>query len=325
MTITSPHRHPPSCLPPASPITLSIGVLAIAMSAHAGITLPDWTEATFGPRSTRSENPFFPLDPGDFRVYEGVVEDGAIERIETFVTFDTVEILGVQNRVVRDSSFVDGVLVEVALDWYAQADDGTVWYFGEYVENFTYDEDGVLIKVDNNGSWIADGVINLPGAIMLSDPQVGDEYFQEYAPSVALDFALVTSVDDTVTIGLGVFKGVLNTSEGNLFDGPSLAENKLYAPKIGLVKIEVLDDEGETEFTVELIETPQRACLGDLDYTNQIDGADLGALLGAWGRDDEFADLDLNGIVDGVDVGLLLAAWGECPSSGGSGGSGGSD
>ena len=39
---------------------------------------------------------------------------------------------------------------EVALDWYAQADDGSVWYFGEDVFNY---EDGVV--ADTDGTWLA--------------------------------------------------------------------------------------------------------------------------------------------------------------------------
>ncbi|MFO0873471.1 MAG: DNRLRE domain-containing protein [Phycisphaerales bacterium] len=54
---------------------------------------------------------------------------------------------------------------------------------------------------------------------------------------------------------------------------------------------------------------PSPCVLGDLDCNGVVDGADLGALLGAWGTPDVDADLDGDGIVDGVDVGLLLAAW----------------
>lgn len=296
----------------AASVVLAFAAATVAGTAHADTKLPDWSAASFGPMSACSEHPYFPLDPGNFLVYEGVVEGGVLERIETFVTFDTETILGVENRVVRDKSFEDGLLVEVALDWYAQSDDGTVWYFGEYVENYHYDAQGLLVSVDTAGSWIADGVTNLPGAIMLADPMVGDEYFQEYAPGVALDFALVTSVDDAVDLPLGVFEDVLNTSEGNLVDGPELAENKLYAPKVGLVLIEVLDDRGEREFSVALVSKSLVTCVGDVDHDGQVDGADLGAVLGAWGRDDLFADVTGDGIVDGADIGMLLGAWGEC-------------
>ncbi|MCA9286586.1 MAG: CRTAC1 family protein [Phycisphaerales bacterium] len=46
----------------------------------------------------------------------------------------------------------------------------------------------------------------------------------------------------------------------------------------------------------------------DLDRDGDVDGADLGLLLGNWGQPG-VGDLDESGSVDGADLGLLLAAW----------------
>jgi len=51
---------------------------------------------------------------------------------------------------------------------------------------------------------------------------------------------------------------------------------------------------------------------GDLDGDLAVDGADLGAMLAAWGSADPVADLDANGAVDGADLGILLVNWGPC-------------
>ena len=48
--------------------------------------------------------------------------------------------------------------------------------------------------------------------------------------------------------------------------------------------------------------------LGDLDNNGRVDGADLGALLGAWGTSGP-GDLNGDGVVNGGDLGLLLGAW----------------
>lgn len=53
-------------------------------------------------------------------------------------------------------------------------------------------------------------------------------------------------------------------------------------------------------------------CIGDIDASGAVDGADLGVLLSSWGSSGP-ADLDLSGIVDGADLGTLLSAWGVCP------------
>jgi len=50
------------------------------------------------------------------------------------------------------------------------------------------------------------------------------------------------------------------------------------------------------------------ALFGDLSGDGEVDGADLGILLGQWGTDGS-ADLNGDGTVDGSDLGLLLGAW----------------
>ena len=46
-------------------------------------------------------------------------------------------------------AYGDGRVLEVARDYYAQADDGSVWYFGEDVDNY---EDGVVVDHTARGS-----------------------------------------------------------------------------------------------------------------------------------------------------------------------------
>jgi hypothetical protein len=57
-------------------------------------------------------------------------------------------------------------------------------------------------------------------------------------------------------------------------------------------------------------------CIGDVDGSGDINGADLSILLGSWGLciegTDCSADFDGNGTVDGADLSLLLGAWGPC-------------
>ena len=55
-------------------------------------------------------------------------------------------------------------------------------------------------------------------------------------------------------------------------------------------------------------------CPADIDRNHVVDGADLGALLSAWGpaAPGAPADLDFNGSVDGADLGALLSGWGAC-------------
>ena len=55
----------------------------------------------------------------------------------------------------------------------------------------------------------------------------------------------------------------------------------------------------------------QGQCTADLNNDHQVDGADLGQLLGQWGTNGS-ADFDGSGSVDGPDLAQLLAQWGSC-------------
>ena len=122
------------------------------------------------------------------------------------------------------SAFEDGRILEVALDWYAQADDGSVWYLGEDVFNYA---DGVV--ADTHGTWMAGNVT--PGAmIMPAGPQVGDVYRPENAPGVVFEEVTVKSAGETVDGPHGPVSGAIVVHELHM-DGSS--EDKTFAPGYG--------------------------------------------------------------------------------------------
>jgi|GEM_PF-737397 len=60
---------------------------------------------------------------------------------------------------------------------------------------------------------------------------------------------------------------------------------------------------------------PSCPCIGDLNGDCEVNGADLGLMLGAWGPCGKkgpgcFSDLNDDGQVNGADLGLLLGDWG---------------
>lgn len=65
----------------------------------------------------------------------------------------------------REQEWADGVLIEVSHNFYAQAVDGTVCYFGEDVDIF---EGGT---VSHDGAWRADAAGNRPGIGDGRDPR----------------------------------------------------------------------------------------------------------------------------------------------------------
>ena len=123
--------------------------------------------------------------------------------------------------------------IEDSYNYFAQANNGTVCYFGESVTNY---EDG--LPMSTTGSWRADGTEgcrgpNAPGIVMPADPTTGMKYQQESAPC-AQDVAQVVG-NTSVTLRNGrSFSDVIRTKEGSLLE-TGKNEFKSYARGFGLI------------------------------------------------------------------------------------------
>jgi len=203
-----------------------------ALTLTAGMAATALADNDIDPKdfSTTIDNPFFPLVPGTTYIYEGTKEGGAA-RDEFQVTRRTKVILGVSCREIRDRGYVDGVLEEDTLDWFAQDSDGNVWYFGEDTKEL--DANGNVISTE--GSWEAGVNGAQPGVIMEADPQVGDTYQQEFSPGVAEDMAAVLALNKTVNVPFGSFKDCLETKEFTPLE-PNAIDHKFYARGVGFIQ-----------------------------------------------------------------------------------------
>ena len=66
---------------------------------------------------------------------------------------ETRVVMGVTCRVVRDTVTVDGEVAEDTYDWYAQHDNGDVWYFGEDSRSYDGGVDEHRGFVGSRGGW----------------------------------------------------------------------------------------------------------------------------------------------------------------------------
>lgn len=174
------------------------------------------------------DHPYLAFTSGKTFIYSGETEDG-IETIEVAVTSETKEILGVTTTVVHDQVYLDGELIEDTYDWYAQDVWGNVWYLGEDSKEY---EDGVVVSTE--GSWEAGVDGAEAGIIMLADPRIGMQYYQEFYEDEAEDEAKVLSLKKSVDVAAGQFDGCLMTGEWTKLD-PGAREFKFYAPDVGVV------------------------------------------------------------------------------------------
>src|SRR2546425_2908596 len=186
--------------------------------------------------STNITNPLFPLSTLGPKVFEGQDTDpdtGEVvdARLESAVLGKTRKVAGVEVLVLQEKVFANDELIERALDFFAQHEDGTVYYFGELVDNY---ENGTI--VDHDGSWLAGKNGAEPGIVMSADPFVGQTFNQENAPGVAEDQSRVLALDENVKTPAGKFKGCAKFEDTNPLDSPPTTEFKWFCPGVGLVR-----------------------------------------------------------------------------------------
>lgn len=173
-------------------------------------------------------NPYFPLRPGQTLIYDGI-RDGKPQHTEMKVTSETRVIMGVRCVVVRDDVTSNGALVEKTTDWYAQASDGAVWYFGEATAEYV---NGAISNTQGSWEGGVDGA--QPGIIMEAAPKVGDNYKQEFRPGIAEDTAKILTTSGTAKVRAKTYTRVVATEDTNPL-APDKRDTKQYAPGIGLV------------------------------------------------------------------------------------------
>lgn len=185
----------------------------------------DGDPATF---TTEIDNPFFPLPVGHRVVLEG--DEGGAALLVRITVLDELEtIAGVETRVVEEFESKDGTVVEVSRNFFAQADDGTVCYFGEDVD--IYDTAGSVTS--HSGEWRAGEGENRPGVFMPPSLEVGQAFAQEIAPGIAEDQARVTALAEPTETPAGTFEDTATLLDRNPLDGGQ--GEKVYARGIGLI------------------------------------------------------------------------------------------
>ena len=168
-------------------------------------------DPSVGGFSTGSTNPWFPMEVGRQWTYEGE-EDGVPLRLLITVLGETRLVSGVTTRVIEEREWEDDALLEVSWNYYAQAHDGTICYFGEDVD--IYDEDEIV----HEGAWCAEEPANAPGIIMPGDPRPGMKFLMEFAPGIAEDEGKIVG-SGPVTVPFGRFDRTLRVREFNPLDG----------------------------------------------------------------------------------------------------------
>jgi hypothetical protein len=226
---------------------------AAAESESPVAELADFDPTNFE-SSTNIDNEWLPLQPGTQWVLEGVtIENGESipHRIEFTVTDLTKEIAGVKTVVAWIADYSDDELVEAEIAFYAQDNDGNVWYLGEYPAEY---EDGEFVDAP---TWIAGLEDAKAGIKMKAEPQPGTPgYFQGWGPAVDwTDYGQVDQMGQEDCVAVDCYEDVLVIAESSL-DEPGIFQLKYYAPGVGNIRVG-WRGEADSQEELELVEYEQ--------------------------------------------------------------------
>lgn len=172
--------------------------------------------------TTRIDNPFWPMTPGNRWVYRETDGRGEQQRVEVTVTRQTRTILGIQARVVRDVVVAHGRVQEATDDWYVQDRQGNIWHLGER----EHGKPGSRLGAGD--SWEAGVADAQPTIVVPGDPDPGTVYRQ---PRAALQ---VLSSASRAEVPFGLFDHLVITRESGPLE-PRQVEHEFYARGVGPV------------------------------------------------------------------------------------------
>jgi hypothetical protein len=201
------------------------------------------TEKDFDPQGnfsapTRVDNRWHPLVPGTQFVFEGRADRGLgprPHRVIFTVTGLTKPIDGVDTMVLFDRDINRNRLAEAEITFFAQDDDGNVWNFGEYPEE--YAPDGSFDGAPS--TWLSGKLGARAGILMRGDPQPGTPtYMQGSAPKIGFgDTASVLRYEPRRCVPVGCFTHVLVVDETNPLDPGDGHQLKRYAEGLGNISV----------------------------------------------------------------------------------------
>jgi hypothetical protein len=190
-------------------------------------------------------NPYRPFKSGAIKVYTGkkgqlsVVADLYLPQTRTFL----LNGVPVACHEIQETEFVGGQLSETSANFSAQADDGTVYYFGELVDGYT---NGVLDGT-HEGSWLVGGPTlptdppetftnDKPGVFMPANPKTGDIFRVEDLLPVLDETDTIEAANLAVKMPGGMFGNAIQMLETSVLPNEGPGETKWYAPGVGVLK-----------------------------------------------------------------------------------------
>ncbi len=139
----------------------------------------------------------------------------------------TVKAAVVKDRV-RDVGA--GQLIEKTVDYFAQDKAGNAYYFGEDVNEY---RNGHVVS--HEGQWRLGRDTKKPGVLMPVHPKVGDSFYAEKVPGIAVERDRVVAAGGTRQIGGHTYRHVIKIREHATTPQPAEIEFKNYSRGTGVI------------------------------------------------------------------------------------------
>lgn len=204
----------------------SLALLAAMLSATPALAGAPATAPTQAAHyASVIDNPWYPLKPGTILIYKGTKDEKRAER-EFEVTANTKTVAGVACLIAEDRVALGGRPAEKTIGYYAQDQDGNVWYFGE--ESQELDKKGKVTKTEG---WLAGVDGATPSLIMAAHPEPGDRYIHPYTNGNTEVLTLAAKVE----VPYGAFTDALQIKDWNPEETDTLS-HKFYLKGVGEIR-----------------------------------------------------------------------------------------
>jgi uncharacterized membrane protein YkoI len=247
---TRGHRRLLACA--TSAVALAIA-LSIAGPARAGSVNepPRWTKGSDFSQARdwniRGENLvphginplYYPIIPGHRQVHENPNHPDGFYRKETIVLpdlepFDLPGIGRFMASVIQEEEYIDSVLMQRALNWYAlDRVNNNLYVFGEV--SWEINEEGKPVFAgtwragDPDGNGVAEPGLLMPGTVML-----GARYIFDGSETMAWGGSEILETGLAYTVPAGTFNNCIRVREQGLLNLTDITD-KVWCPVVGVV------------------------------------------------------------------------------------------
>jgi hypothetical protein len=210
----------------AAASTVGASAAAAGQTAGGGV-------GVFNGKSAKITNPYLPISKFHRTVLKGVDTGQQLRIVRTLQhrtkAFD-YQGKPVKAAVVKDvvTNVKAGRVIERTIDYFAQDEAGTVYYFGEDVSEYQPHK-----PVSHEGQWRLGRDTNTPGVLMPAHPRLGDSFKSEAVPHITHEIDHVVAVGMTKHIAGHTYHHVIKVRENA--GPPPEVEFKTYSLGTGVI------------------------------------------------------------------------------------------